>query len=174
MKRMIKASLLAALTALAMGCSMKDMMVQERVSPMDFDETVNTIIANAEAAGWVVPQKGKGNPAYLHKSVKKHLNKEILPVAVIKICHPEYANKILSDDDARFVSVMMPCSISVYKKADGKTYVSNMKAGKVGSMMGGTIAEVMDGPVSGDQEKMLSFLSGEQAEQPQKVAKSAE
>ena len=174
MKRMIKASLLAALTALAMGCSMKDMMVQERVSPMGFDETVQTIIANAESNGWVIPQKGNGNPAYLHKSVKKHLNKDILPVAVIKLCHPDYAHRILSDDDARFVSVMMPCSISVYQKADGKTYVSNMRTAKMGSMMGGTIEEVMDGPVSGDQEKMLSFLNGEQTEQPQKVAKSAE
>ena len=158
MKRMIKATLLAALAVTAMGCSMKDMMVQERVSPMGFEETVNQVIANAEANGWVVPQKGKGNPAYLHKSVKKHIGKEILPVAVIQICNPDYAHQILSDDEARYVSVMMPCSISVYQKQDGKTYVANMKTARMGSMMGGTVEKVMDGPVSGDQAKMLEFL----------------
>ena len=157
MKRLIKTSLLAALTVMAMGCSMKDMMVQERVSPLGFDETVDKIIANAKANGWKVPPKG--NPMPIHKSVKKHIGKDILPVKVIKICQPHYAHKLLSDDNARFVSVMMPCSISVYKKSDGKTYVANMRTDKMGSMMGGTVAEVMDGPVSGDQAKILEFLN---------------
>ena len=159
MKKLIKTTLIVGLTVMAMGCSMKDMMVQERVSPMGFDETVKTIIANAEANGWVIPKKGKGNPSYLHKSVKKHIGKDVLPVAVIKLCNPHYAHQILADDDARYVSVMMPCSVSVYKKSDGKTYVSNMKTARMGSMMGGTVADVMDGPVSGDQAKMLEFLN---------------
>ena len=158
MNRLIKTTIAAGLALIAMGCSMKSMMVEERVSPMGFDETVNKIIANAEANGWVIPQKGKGNPSYLHKSVKKHIGKDVLPVAVIKLCNPNYAHQILSDDDARYVSVMMPCSISVYKKQDGKTYVANLKTARMGSMMGGTVADVMDGPVSGDQAKMLGFL----------------
>ena len=159
MKRIIKTALLVGLTTMAMGCSMKNMMVEERVSPLGFDETVNKIIANAEAIGWKIPQKGKGNPAPIHKSIKKHIGKTVLPVKVIKLCNPDYAYALLNDDASRYVSVMMPCSISVYKKSDGKTYVANMKAGRMGSMMGGNVAEVMDGPVSGDQAKMLEFLN---------------
>lgn len=159
MKRIIKTALLVGLTTMAMGCSMKNMMVEERVSPLGFDETVNKIIANAEAIGWVVPQKGKGNPSAIHKSIKKHINKDVLPVKVLKICNPNYAYDLLKGDDSRYVSVMMPCSISVYEKSDGKTYVANMKAGRMGAMMGGAVADVMDGPVSGDQEKMLEFLT---------------
>lgn len=159
MKRIIKIALLAGLTAMAMGCSMKNMMVEERVSPLGFDETVNKIIANAEAIGWKIPQKGKGNPAPIHKSIKKHIGKTVLPVKVIKVCNPNYAYDLLKDDESRYVSVMMPCSISVYKKSDGKTYVANMKAARMGSLMGGNVAKVMDGPVSGDQEKMLEFLN---------------
>ena len=159
MKLIIKTTLIAGLTALAMGCSMKEMMVQERVSPLGFDDTVNKIIANAEAIGWKIPQKGKGNPAPIHKSIKKHIGKTVLPVKVIKLCNPDYAYELLKDDASRYVSVMMPCSISVYTKSDGKTYVANMRADKMGSLMGGTVAKVMDGPVSGDQEKMLKFLT---------------
>jgi uncharacterized protein (DUF302 family) len=170
MKSLIKTTLIAGLTTLAMGCSMKTMMVEERVSPLGFDETVNKIMANAEAEGWVIPKKGKGNPSAIHKSIKKHIGKDVLPVKVIKLCNPDYAYQILSDDDARYASVMMPCSISVYKKSDGKTYVANMKAGRMGSLMGGTVADVMDGPVSGDQEKMLAFLNGSKEEKNQSVA----
>ncbi|MEN8170567.1 MAG: DUF302 domain-containing protein [Pseudomonadota bacterium] len=158
MKQLIKTTLLSGLAVMAMGCSMKGMMIEERVSPLGFDETVNKVITNAEAAGWVIPMKSKGNPSAIHKSIKKHLGKEILPVKVIKLCNAEYAYKILADDDARYASVMMPCSISVYQKSDGKTYVANMKAGRMGWMMGGTVADVMDGPVSGDQAKILGFL----------------
>lgn len=159
MKKLMQSTLIAGLAVMAMGCSMKDMMVEERVSPLGFDETVNKIIANAEAIGWKIPQKGKGNPAPIHKSIKKHIGKTVLPVKVIKLCNPDYAYALLNDDASRYVSVMMPCSISVYKKSDGKTYVANMKAGRMGSMMGGNVAKVMDGPVSGDQAKMLEFLN---------------
>ena len=159
MKQIIKTALIVGLTTLAMGCSMKNMMVEERVSPLGFDETVNKIIANAEAIGWKIPNKGKGNPGPIHKSIKKHIGKTILPVKVIKICNPNYAYDLLKDDESRYVSVMMPCSVSVYKKSDGKTYVANMKAGRMGWMMGGNVADVMDGPVSGDQATMLEFLN---------------
>ena len=158
MKQLIKTTLLVGLTAMAMGCSMKDSMVQERVSPLGFDETVNTIIANAEAIGWQVPQKDKGNPSPIHMSIKKHIDKDVLPVKVIKVCNPNYAYDLLKDDESRYVSVMMPCSVSVYEKSDGKTYVANMRADKMGSLMGGNVAKVMDGPVSGDQAKILEFL----------------
>ena len=159
MKRLVKVLLIAAMVITAAGCSMKGMMVQERVSPLGFDDTVNKIIANAESQGWKIPRKGKGNPAAIHKSIKKHIGKTVLPVKVIKLCNPDYAYALLKDDDTRYVSVMMPCSISVYKKSDGNTYVANMKADNMGAMMGGTVAEVMDGPVSGDQAKMLEFLN---------------
>jgi uncharacterized protein (DUF302 family) len=56
--------------------------------------------------------------------------KAVLPVKVVEICKPEYSGKMLEKDDERIVSVMMPCRISVYEKADGKTYVTllNMTA----------------------------------------------
>ena len=35
---------------------------------------------------------------------------------------------------------MMPCTISVYEKSDGKTYIGSMNAGLLGRVFGGTVA----------------------------------
>lgn len=51
----------------------------------------------------------------------------------------------------------MPCAVAVYTKSDGKTYVSNMKAARMGNMMGGIVADVMQ-DVDKDQKKILKFL----------------
>ncbi len=51
---------------------------------------------------------------------------------------------------------MMPCTISVYEKSDGKTYIGHMNAGLMGGMFGGDVAEVM-GVVDGQQHDFLSF-----------------
>lgn len=133
---------------------MPSMMITERESPMEFDETVNRIVANAKNIGWTVSE-----PRRIDKSIKKHGGREdILPTALIELCQADYAGKILKDDDARFVSVMMPCTISVYKKSDGKTYIASMNAGLMGKIFGGTIAEIMGNSVSKDQNKILNFL----------------
>ena len=54
---------------------------------------------------------------------------------------------------------MMPCTIAIYEKHDGKTYVGYMNARLVGQMFGGVIDEVMGGPVAEAQDKFLKFLS---------------
>jgi len=133
---------------------MPSMMIIERESPFGFEETIDKITTNAKSAGWYVPAVRR-----IDKSVKKHGSKfDVPPTALIELCQPDYAGKIMQDDSAHFVSVMMPCTVSVYKKSDGKVYVSNMNTGLMGKMFGGIIAEVMGGSVSKDEEKMLDFL----------------
>lgn len=92
----------------------------------------------------------------LEKSVKKHGGPDVLPVRLINICQAQHAGKILSDDTARRASVLMPCTIAVYQKKDGKTYIGTMNAGIMGKLFGGVIAEVMSGPVSADQEAFVA------------------
>lgn len=128
------------------------MMIHEHVSPLGLDETVAKISENAKAEGWVVAGVKK-----LDKSVEKHGGGKILPVRLIDLCEAHHAFNILSQDDQRHVSVMMPCTISVYTKDDGKVYVAHMNAGLVGPLFGGTIAEVMGGPVSEQQNKFVAF-----------------
>jgi uncharacterized protein (DUF302 family) len=125
-------------------------MLSEHASPVGVDETVARLEAAAKKEGWVVIGVQK-----IHESVKKHGEGEILPVHVMSVCHPKYAARILKEDGNRVVSVMMPCRIAVYAKADGKAYVSTMNAGLVGRLFGGTIADVMAGDVADAQQRFV-------------------
>ncbi len=131
--------------------AMPGMMLKEAASPYGLEETVNKIKENAQAHGWVVAGVKK-----LHKSVKKHGGPDILPVMLIELCEPNHASNILTNDSDRMISVMMPCTISVYNKADGKTYIGYMNAGLMGQMLGGNVATVM-GEVAGQQKSFIQF-----------------
>jgi uncharacterized protein (DUF302 family) len=86
------------------------------------------------------------------------LGQTVPRVTVIKICEPHHAAAIMNDDKALFVTTMMPCSIAVYEKTDGKAYVSTMNAGLMGRMFGGTVAKVMSGPVARETAEFTRFL----------------
>lgn len=135
------------------GCSLKGMMVHEHESPYGVDETVEKIVANAKSIGWVV-----GGVKPLDQSVMKHGGPKLPPIRLIELCNAQHAGNILSHDDERYASVMMPCTVAVYTKSDGKTYVTHIRADKMGPMMGGEVSKVMK-EVAVDQDKMLEFLT---------------
>ena len=140
-------------TLIMSGCSMKSMMIQERVSPYNVDATIGKIKENAKDIGWVVPDVKNMN-----KSIKKHSGKDIGgPVRIVELCNAGHAGKILASDEGRYSALLMPCAIAVYTKSDGETYVSNMKAGLMGNMMGGIVADVMQ-DVDKNQKIILKFL----------------
>ena len=126
-------------------------MVSEKQSPLGYEETIAFIQANVTNSGWKVSAVMR-----LDKTLAKE-GKTVLPAASLKICQPDYAEKVLKDDEARFLSVMMPCSIAVYEKADGKTYVSTMNANLIGKLFGGTVSDVMAGPVSKETARFIAF-----------------
>lgn len=131
---------------------MPGLMLEERVSPFGVEETVERIEDNARANDWVVSDVRK-----LHKSVQKHGGGELPPVMLVDLCQPHHAFRILNEDGNKRVSVFMPCTISVYQKEDGRTYIGTMNAGLLGRMFGGTVAEVMGGAVAADQQKFIAF-----------------
>ena len=63
----------------------------------------------------------------------------------------------MKQDENRIVSVFMPCTISVYQKSDGKTYIATMNAALLGKMFGGTVAEIMGDKVAVDQKKFVDL-----------------
>ena len=129
---------------------MPGMMLKENVSPYGVNETVEKISAEALASGWVV-----AGVKPLHKAVKKHGGYDIPPVMLINLCQADHAYNILKEDDNKVLSVMMPCTISVYQKEDGKTYIGSMNAGLLGKMFGGTIAEIMGVEVAEQQRQFI-------------------
>jgi uncharacterized protein (DUF302 family) len=142
----------ALLLGIAMFTAMPKMMLIEKPSSYGHDETVQRIESAVTNGGWEISRTMN-----MQKSLAK-LGKEIRRVTVVKVCEPNHAAAILNDDDAMFVAVMMPCSIAVYDKTDGKTYVSTMNAGMMGRMFGGTVAEIMGGAVAEEAAAFTSFL----------------
>jgi uncharacterized protein (DUF302 family) len=129
------------------------MMLEEHRSPYGLDDTVKRLEAAAKADGWVVSSIQK-----LDESVKKHGGPKVAPVRLVNLCQAQHAGKILSEDDARFVSVMMPCTIAVYEKSDGSVWVASMNPGLMGKVFGGVISEVMAGPVAEAQQRFLETV----------------
>jgi uncharacterized protein (DUF302 family) len=112
-------------------------IVVEQKSRFGFDKTVEMLVADAEKREWKVPAVHD-----LQQSLAKS-GKEVLPVKVIEICKPQYSGQMLELNDERIVSVLMPCRISVYEKADGLTYVSLINAGEMTSGLSVNIGRVM-------------------------------
>lgn len=128
------------------------LMFTERVSPFGMEETVARIQQNIQNTGNGWALSGLRNPA---KAVQSD-GGNVLPVMMIEACSTKYSKPILKDDTVRFLSILMPCKISVYKKNDGKVYIGTMNAALMGKLFGPLVGEVM-GKVAEDQKKFLIF-----------------
>ncbi|WP_294067804.1 DUF302 domain-containing protein [Proteiniphilum sp. UBA1028] len=116
-----------------------DSIFFESKSRYGFDETVSRLSEVVQENGWKVIQI-----LDLQETMRKN-GKEVLPVKVVELCKPDYAYRLLCDDDLRIYANMMPCRISVYRKSDGQTYVSRMNPAMFASQIGGVMLEVMSG-----------------------------
>ena len=112
-------------------------LLLEKESLFGINETVEILITAATDRDWT-------NPAThdLQQSLAK-AGKSVRPVKVVEICKPEFSGAMLEKSDERIVSVMMPCRISVYEKADGKIYVATMNGRLFASGMPESIQSVM-------------------------------
>lgn len=153
MKKMLSGILIGIILALLAGMLiLPKLMVAEMQSPLGYEETIAHIHNNVTNAGWKVSALMRLDQSLAKEGIS------VLPAASFKICQPDHAAKVLNDDDARFLAVMMPCSIAVYEKTDGRTYISTMNAGLMGRLFGGTAAEVMAGPVARETKAFTEEL----------------
>jgi len=112
-------------------------MIIEKVSPWDFEKTVELLTNAAIKKNWNIPATHD-----LQQSLAK-AGKAVNPVKVLEVCKPEYSGKMLEKNDERIVSVMMPCRISIYLKEDGKTYVAMIDGAALVAGMPATVRDVM-------------------------------
>jgi len=132
------AFLLGAVAAAGIIYSMAPgVMINERTSPLSQEETVERIVASAEDMGWKVPEIHQ-----IHNSVSNG-GYDVLPVTVIELCKVDLAGNILSRDENRVVSSMMPCRVAVYENSDGDVIISRMNTGLMSSMFGGDVERIM-------------------------------
>ncbi|MFB1485932.1 MULTISPECIES: DUF302 domain-containing protein [unclassified Thiocapsa] len=135
------------------GCSMGSMFIHEQRSPYDFDTTVASVVQNAQARGWIVPQTFD-----FQKSLVAHHQQDPGRMTVIKLCSPELASRMFADDDSKFVSVMAPCSISVYEKSDGQTYLAAMDMALMSKLIGGSVGPVL-ADIAAEDAAIIGFAS---------------
>ena len=114
----------------------QEVMIESQ-SKFGFTATVDSLSDVAVKNGWKVTMVHD-----LQETMKKN-GKEVMPVKVLEICNPGLAYQILSKDELRDASPMLPCRISVYEKSDGKTYVSRMNAPAFAGMIGGDAAKTI-------------------------------
>ena len=128
------------------------LMFREIPSPFGVEETVARIQQNIQNAGNGWSLSGLRNAA---KPIEMD-GGNVLPVLMIEACSTQYSKPILNEDSVRFLSILMPCKISVYKKNDGKTYIGMMNAELIGSLFGSMVGDIMK-KVSADQAKFIVF-----------------
>ena len=125
---------------------------KEIPSPYGVEETVARIQQNIQATGKGWALAGLRNPA---RAIEQD-GGNTLPVLMVEACSTRYSGPILKEDNVRFLSILMPCKITVYKKQDGKTYIGTMNAGLMGRFFGPLVGEIM-GHVAEDQKLFLKF-----------------
>lgn len=124
------------------------LMFKENKSNYDFETTVTEFEKSVLAAGWKLPHVSD-----LQETMRK-FGKDVKQVKVMEICHPDHAYKILSQDDERIVSSLMPCRVAIYERTDGNVYVSRMNSGLLAKPMNKLIRTTMS-EAAGDIEKIL-------------------
>ena len=137
------------LTMALMVVMMRRSMVIEQQSAHGFDATLELLQKQIEKSGWSSP--GQWDMAESAASKGVDMGRRVVNIS---LCNPPYAKRVL--EQMPQMSVMMPCTFSVYTKADGKTYVLKLNTAMMGKMMGGAVAEVMGGYVAAEEEQILA------------------
>lgn len=130
-----------------------DLMMTEHSSPFGVEETAARVqrnIQRLESRGWKL--SALRNPA---KAVAAG-GTNVLPVLLVEACSTAYSAPLLKDDKTKILSILMPCSITIYKKDDGKTYIGTMNSGLVGRMFGKKVGDIM-AEVAKDQAEFVKM-----------------
>lgn len=117
-----------------------DNMFVESKSKYNFDETVEKLNEAIAEGGWRVLHTHN-----LQETMIKNGYDDVLQTKVIELCNPKLAHQLLSDNESRIYSNMMPCRMSVYELKDGATYVSRMNTKMLSMQIGGKVEQVMGG-----------------------------
>lgn len=141
------------ITAIYIMNSAGSLMFKEIESPFGVEETAARIQANIQSLsdhGWKL--SGLRNPA---KAVA-FSGGNVMPVLLVEACSTKYSGPILKDSDTQILSLLMPCSIAIYKKDNGKVYIGLMNSGLLGQLFGTKVGSIMK-KVSADQKVFVTF-----------------
>lgn len=113
-------------------------MVVEDASPADFSTTLTRLKEQLNADGWNIVAEIDLGARLAKKGVE-------IPggLVILELTSGKNAVPLLKQDETRYVSAFMPCSVSVYGMSDGRVMISRMNARMMTGMMEPRIAELM-------------------------------
>ena len=129
-------------------------LVLEDVSPVDFATTLSKLKQQFNTDGWnIVAEIDLGA-----RLAKKNV---IIPggLVILELTSGKYAVPLLKNDETRYISALMPCSVSVYGMSDGRVMVSRMNAGMTVGMMEPRVGEAMKKSAAQLDESIARALS---------------
>lgn len=141
----------AGLIILVLWKKLPKMMIREAESRYTMEETMAKLLELTSEKGWKVPATHD-----LQATMEKN-SYRVLPVMVYELCKPSHAYEILSRDNEKVVSSLMPCRISVYQKSNGKVYISRLNSGLMAKSMKGVVPRVMN-EATMEMEEIISKL----------------
>ena len=98
------------------------LMLTEYPSPYGMEETAARIQHNIQDAGWSL--SGLRSPS---NTIRK-LGATVPNTLLIEACNADYSKPIIKGRDTRILSILMPCTITVYEGDDGETYIGIMNS----------------------------------------------
>jgi uncharacterized protein (DUF302 family) len=154
MKPMFTGIIIGIIAGIALGLviaffSAPSLMFREDTYSKDFETTMKELETAIEKRGWKIPAVHD-----LQATLKK-FGKDVEAVKILEICNPDLSFEILSRDEEKIVSSMMPCRISVYQKKDGSVWISRMNSGFLAKPMSPVIRKTMS-RAAGDVEEIIA------------------
>ncbi|MEE4312378.1 MAG: DUF302 domain-containing protein [candidate division KSB1 bacterium] len=141
------------LTGVLIWNTMPKMMITIHESKLDFESTVQSVQDAALNNGWKVPKIYN-----IQKSLAAAGHTEMTRLKILSICQPDAAYSILSDDDSKMVSAIMPCRMAVYVTKDSTVHIASMNIGMMSKMFGGNIASTMKGVADAEAEMIADII----------------
>ena len=127
---------------------LRSALILEYKSGYDFKTTISKIAESAKATGWIVKRPSCSLPAPCDGSA----------IASLRLCRLKYANELLADEKERKISAMIPCTIAVYTRNDGQTYIAKANMGLISQLLGGTPGKVFPHNIEPEQERIISSV----------------
>jgi uncharacterized protein (DUF302 family) len=159
MKPMFTGILIGIIAGVALGLLIAffispSLMFREDKYGKDFDATVADLEKVIEERGWKIP--------VVHdlQATMKKFGKDVRSVKILEICHPDLSYEILSRNEEKIVSSMMPCRISVFEKEDGSVWISRMNSGFLAKPMSPVIRKTMS-KAAADMEEIIAEVMKE-------------
>jgi uncharacterized protein (DUF302 family) len=141
--------------------NIESIMFKTVESKYSVEDTVARIQYHVENSvdGWkVIGVKKPG------KAIAKAFPGTKMPkVSLIEVCSPKHAKRIIENYNTRGMSIMMPCTVSVYESVNTNgmptVMIRSMRAGLMGYLFGRQVYSVMK-DVAADQNVFLNIDSG--------------